>query len=157
MPFDAEQLMAYSIPEAKQTLTKHDCMLYALGVGVGDDPTDENQLKFVYEASLRAMPTMANVLAHPGFWMKAGDTGMDWRRILHGEQKFTIHRPLPVEGRLVGHTRVKAIQDRGEDKGAWVYLERRARWRGLGAPFPFASRTTYATYRLCRRPRSSTA
>jgi acyl dehydratase len=124
MPFDAEQLMAYPIPEAKQTLTRRDCMLYALGVGVGDHPTCEDQLRFVYEPELRAMPTMANVLAHPGFWMKTADTGMDWQRILHGEQKFTIHKPLPVEGNLVGHTRVKAIADRGEGKGAYVYLER---------------------------------
>lgn len=125
MPFDAEQLMDYAIPEARQALTRRDCMLYALGIGVGDDPTDENQLRFVYEPKLRAMPSMANVLAHPGFWMKAADTGMDWRRILHGEQKFTLHRPLPVEARLVGRTRIKAIHDRGKDKGAYVYLERR--------------------------------
>lgn len=145
MPFDAEQLMAYSIPEAKQTLTKRDCMLYALGVGVGDDPVDDNQLRFVYEASLRAMPTMANVLAHPGFWMKAGDTGMDWRRILHGEQKFTIHKSLPVEGRLVGHTRIKAIHDRGEDRGAWVYLEREVVDGDNGDPICTLEQTT-----ICR-------
>jgi acyl dehydratase len=124
MPFDAQELMDYDIPEAKQTLTKRDCMLYALGVGVGDDPMDEDQLRFVYEPELRVMPTMANVLAHPGFWMKAGETRMDWRQILHGEQKFTIHNPLPVEGNLTGHTRVKAIMDRGEGRGAYIYLER---------------------------------
>ena len=125
MPINAEQLMDFAIPEAKQTLTRKDCMLYALGVGVGDDPTSEDQLRFVYEPDLRAMPSMANVLAHPGFWMKAAETGLDWRQILHGEQKFTIHKPLPVEGTLVGHTRVKAIFDRGEGRGAYVYLERR--------------------------------
>ncbi|NIM29115.1 MAG: 3-alpha,7-alpha,12-alpha-trihydroxy-5-beta-cholest-24-enoyl-CoA hydratase [Gammaproteobacteria bacterium] len=124
MPFDAEQLMAYAIPEARQALTRRDCMLYALGIGVGDEPTSEHQLRFVYEPHLRAMPTMANVLAHPGFWMKAAETGMDWRRILHGEQKFTIHKPLPVEANLVGRTHVKAIADRGAGKGAYVYLER---------------------------------
>ena len=124
MPFDAQQLMDYPIPEARQKLTPKDCILYALGVGVGDDPVDENQLRFVYEANLLTMPTMANVLAHPGFWMKAGETGMDWRQILHGEQKFTIHRPLPVEASLVGRTRVTAIMDRGEGRGAYIYLER---------------------------------
>jgi acyl dehydratase len=125
MPFDAEQLMSYPIPEARQVLTQRDCMLYALGVGVGSDPMDAEQLRFVYEPGLRAMPTMANVLAHPGFWMKAVETGIDWRRILHGEQKFTIHKPLPVEGVLVGSTKITAIADRGEGKGAYVYLERR--------------------------------
>ena len=124
MPFDAQELMDYSIPEAHQTLTPRDCMLYALGVGVGADPVDEHQLRFVYEQDLRVMPTMANVLAHPGFWMKAGETKMDWRQILHGEQKFTIHKSLPIEGSLTGRTRVVAIMDRGEGRGAYIYLER---------------------------------
>jgi len=142
MPFDAEQLMEFAIPEAKQTLTRRDCMLYALGVGIGDDPTSADQLRFVYEPELRALPTMANVLAHPGFWMKAAKTGMDWQRILHGEQKFTIHKPLPVEGALVGRTRIKAIVDRGEGRGAYVYLERRVTEEDSGAPVCTLGQTT---------------
>lgn len=124
MPFDAQELMEYAIPEAKQTLTPRDCMLYALGIGVGADPMDEDQLRFVYEQELRVMPSMANMLAHPGFWLKAAETRVDWRQILHGEQKFTIHKPLPVEGNLTGRTRITAIVDRGEGRGAYVYLER---------------------------------
>jgi len=142
MSFDAEQLMEYSIPEATQTLTRRDCMLYALGVGIGGDPTSADQLRFVYEPELRAMPTMANVLAHPGFWMKAAATGMDWQRILHGEQKFTIYKPLPVEGTLVGHTRIKAIIDRGEGRGAYVYLERRVSDEDSGDPVCTLEQTT---------------
>ena len=142
MPFDADQLMNFEIPSAKQTLTQRDCMLYALGVGVGSDPTDAEQLRFVYEPGLRAMPSMANVLAHPGFWMKAAETGMDWRLILHGEQKFTIHKPLPVEGNLIGHTKVKAIFDRGEGRGAYVYLERRVVDEDSGDPLCTLMQTT---------------
>jgi acyl dehydratase len=145
MPFDAEQLMNFEIPAAKQTLTRRDCMLYALGVGVGGNPTNVDELRFVYEPELRAMPSMANVLAHPGFWMKAAETGMDWRLILHGEQKFTIHKPLPVEGTLVGHTKVKAIFDRGEGRGANVYLERRVVNEDSGDPVCTLMQTT-----ICR-------
>jgi acyl dehydratase len=145
MPFDAEELMNYPIPEARQTLTPRDCMLYALAVGVGGDPTDAHQLRFVYEPELRAMPSMANVLAHPGFWMKTAKTGMNWRLVLHGEQKFTIHKPLPVEGELVGKTKVKAILDRGEGKGAYVYLERRVLDVASGEPVCTLLQTT-----ICR-------
>lgn len=145
MPFDAEELMNYPIPEARQTLTRRDCMLYALAVGVGGEPTDTHQLRFVYEPELRAMPSMANVLAHPGFWMKTAKTGMNWQLILHGEQKFTIHKPLPVEGELVGRTKVKAILDRGEGKGAYVYLERQVAEVVSGEPVCTLLQTT-----ICR-------
>ena len=142
MAFDAERLMNFEIPSAKQTLTRRDCMLYALSVGAGADPMDADQLRFVYEPELRAMPSMANVLAHPGFWMKAAETGMDWRLILHGEQKFTIHKPIPVEGTLIGHTTVKAIFDRGEGRGAYVYLERRVLDEDSGDPVCTLMQTT---------------
>jgi acyl dehydratase len=74
--------------------------------------------------------------------MKAAATGMDWQRILHGEQKFTIYKPLPVEGTLVGHTRIKTIIDRGEGKGANVYLERRVSDEDSGDPVCTLEQTT---------------
>ena len=61
MPLDYEKLLRYEIPEVEQRLTKRDTILYALGVGLGADPCDEDQLKFVYEANLQALPTMAMV------------------------------------------------------------------------------------------------
>ncbi|MDX1434734.1 MAG: MaoC/PaaZ C-terminal domain-containing protein [Gammaproteobacteria bacterium] len=132
MPFKAEELMAYPIPEGRKQLARTDCMLYALGVGLGSDPMDERQLRFVYERDLRVLPTMANVLASPGFWLKNEDTGVDWRRVLHGEQRFTIHEPLPPEGSFVGRTRIKAIVDRGEGKGAFIYFERKVTEESTG-------------------------
>ena len=48
-----ERLLKYKIPEVEQTLTQRDTMLYALGVGLGADPMDEKQLRFVYEKNLR--------------------------------------------------------------------------------------------------------
>jgi acyl dehydratase len=99
-------------------------MLYALGVGYGHDPMDEAQLRFVYEKNLCAVPTMPVVMGHPGFWMMNPATGIDWVKIVHGEQALRIHAPIPAAGTLVGRTHVKAIVDKGKDKGALVYLER---------------------------------
>ena len=39
-------------------------MLYALGVGLGHDPMNEDELAFVYEKNLKVLPTMATVLGH---------------------------------------------------------------------------------------------
>ena len=125
MAIDYDRLMNWHFPPVRHTLTKSDCILYALGVGLGGDPLDAAQLRFVYEDGLAALPTMAVVLAYPGFWVKDEATGIDWLRVVHGEQAITLHRPLPVEGELLGHSRVTGIVDKGAGKGAILYSERR--------------------------------
>ncbi len=124
MAIDLDRLMNWPVPEGRQTLTPKDCILYALGVGLGSDPTDERQLRFLFEKDLRALPTMAAVLAYPGFWQQDPDLGLDWVRLLHAEQAIEIHRPLPTAGTLVGRTRVTGVVDKGAAKGALVYQER---------------------------------
>lgn len=125
MAIDLDRLMSWPVPEGRQTLTPKDCILYALGVGLGADPTDERQLRFVYEKELRPLPTMAAVLAYPGFWQRDPALGLDWVRLLHAEQAVEIHRPLPTEGALVGRTRVTNVVDKGASKGALLFQERR--------------------------------
>ena len=97
-----EALKNRHFPDIVQTYTERDTMLYALGIGFGYDPMDEQQLQYVYEKNLRALPMMAAVLGYPGFWVKEPDTGIDWVRVLHGEQSIRIHQPLPVAGTVVG-------------------------------------------------------
>jgi acyl dehydratase len=115
-----EKLMKHDIPLVEQQLSKRDTMLYALGVGLGADPMDEQQLQYVYEKNLKALPTMAIVLAAPGPWHAALDTGITRTHVVHGEQGFIMHKPLPVEGTITGKTRVVAVLDKGADKGALV-------------------------------------
>jgi hypothetical protein len=78
-----ERLLQYRIPEIEQTLTMRDTMLYALGVGLGADPMDGRQLRFVYEKNLLALPTMAVVLAAPHAWIKKSGTGFGAKSV-HG-------------------------------------------------------------------------
>ena len=54
-----DKLMALEVPAREQTYGAKDCILYALGVGLGHDPTDEDQLAFLYEKELRVLPSMA--------------------------------------------------------------------------------------------------
>ncbi len=118
MAINYEQLLNWDIPQVEQTLTRRDTMLYALGVGLGADPTDTQQLQFVYEEHLQALPTMAIILGSPGPWHAAPGTGVTRSHVVHGEQGFVIHRTLPVEGVIIGKTRVTAVLDKGRDKGA---------------------------------------
>jgi acyl dehydratase len=123
MAINYDKLINWSIPEARQRLTKRDTILYALGVGLGADPCDEQQLRYVYEEKLQALPTMAIILGYPGPWHAQGDTGITRSHVVHGEQGFRILKPLPVEGEVAGKTRVTGVVDKGKDKGALVMTE----------------------------------
>ena len=124
MAIDYEKLLNYPIPEVRQRLRWQDTALYSFSVGLGQDPMDERQLDFLYEPRLKAMPSMPVVLGAPGFWSRNPDTGIDWKQILHGEQGLILHRPLPVEGEVIGRSRVTGLVDRGAGKGALMYSER---------------------------------
>jgi acyl dehydratase len=124
MAINYEKLLNYPIPEARQRLRWQDTALYNFSVGLGQDPMDERQLDFLYEPRLKAMPSMPVVLGAPGFWSREPDTGINWKQILHGEQGLVLHRPLPVEGEIIGRSRVTGLVDRGEGKGALMYSER---------------------------------
>lgn len=130
MAIDYDKLINWRIPEVEQQLTRRDTMLYALGVGLGFDPCDENQLKFVYEENLLALPTMAIILGYPGPWHAHPDTGITRSHVVHGEQGLTIMRPLPVEGTIVGLTEVTDVIDKGKDKGALVLTKCTVREKG---------------------------
>jgi len=124
MAINVEAVRNWQFPELRQTYTARDTILYGLALGYGSDPANEADLRFVYEANLLALPTMAVVLCHPGFWISDPATGIDATKAVHGEQLCTFHRPLPATGSLVGRTKVTAVIDKGRGKGALVTTER---------------------------------
>lgn len=124
MTIDPDFLLNMPPITLRQSLTKKDTILYALGVGAGADGGD---LDFVYEKNLKALPTLALVLGYPGFIWQDPKFGADWKKILHGEQSVAIHAPLPVEGEITGETRITKVYDKGPEKGAIVEAERTIR------------------------------
>ena len=143
MPIDHEKLINWKIPEVAQQFTRRDTILYALGVGLGADPCDANELRFVYEPDLQALPTMAIILGYPGPWHAHPDTGITRSHVVHGEQSFVIQRPLPVEGEIVGLTRVAGVVDKGKDKGALVMTECTVRDKAGGHTLCTLTSTTF--------------
>lgn len=122
MPIDPGYLLGLALPETRFTLTQRDVMLYALGVGMGSDPLDPGQLKFVYEKNLVALPSIATVYPAMMSLKRAGNTGIDFAKLVHGSQGFRLHRPFPMEGELVGRASVTDLVDKGAEKGALVYM-----------------------------------
>jgi acyl dehydratase len=124
MSFDAEKLLNKEFPTVRQTYTEKDCMLYALGVGMGIDPLDEECLRFVYEDGLKVLPSQSVMMAHPGFWAKQEDTGLDWVKVLHAGQEIILHKPFPVTGTVEATTHITEVTDKGERIGALIVSDR---------------------------------
>ena len=121
---DAELLLSHRFPDVTQAYDEQFTILYALSIGLGGDPLDQRQLPYVYEHALQAFPTMAVVLATPGFWPMQAEFKIDWKRVLHGEQELVVHRPLPPAGSVVGRLQITGIDDKGAAKGALIHTER---------------------------------
>src|SRR4029079_4668783 len=116
MAIDRDKLLAWPFEEVEQRYDERDTILYALGTGLGAEPTDPRQLRFVYEQGLQALPSMGVILGYPGFWLQDPRHGASWRHPRHGEQSLEILKPLPPSGTVLGMTRVLDVIDKGPDR-----------------------------------------
>ena len=120
MALNYERLMAYRPADIAVNYGARECILYALGIGLGMNPADPGELKFVYErAGLEAFPTMAVVLGWPGR-MTDPALGIDERLVVAGDLKVTLHRPLAAQATLVSRPRVKEVIDKGRGNAAII-------------------------------------
>jgi len=125
MPLDHDRLMSLAVNDVAASYTERDAMLYALGIGIGSDPLNHDELAYVTEHQpLRTLPSMASMLVSDD-WL-AG-CGWDRGRLLHGEQSLELYRPLPASARLLVNHRVAAVHDLGETTGARIVVESEAR------------------------------
>ena len=123
-----ESLMALASIGDEFTYTDRETMLYALGVGMGRDPMNADELPYVYENGLKTIPTMASVIA----WGQRtiGQAGINYLMVVHGEQRLTMHKPLPSSATIISDERVTAAVDKGPGKGALIYTEKVIRLKG---------------------------
>ncbi len=143
MPIDADKLLRFPIPSVRQQIAPRDAAFYALSIGMGRDPVDRAQLPFVDPlAGPVAMPAMALVLAHPGFWLAHPDSGVDPVSVLHGAQTLDLLGPVPVDGDVQSRTRITHLVDKGESKPALIFTETLLSDAG-GAVFARLDRTTF--------------
>jgi acyl dehydratase len=106
----------------ERSWTSKDALLYAVGVGAGiGDPLEE--LAFTTENSdgieQQVLPTYAVLLAQVPGARRIGD--FDPAMLVHAEQAFELHRPLPAAGTLRATSKVTGIYDKGS--GALVVSE----------------------------------
>ena len=139
-------LKGWQFPEIEHTYTADDSMFYALAVGLGADPVDERQLRFVNDTAAGtplALPTMAVILGYPGSWMRDPKTGIDFTMIVHGEEMVVLHKPLPAAGTVVSKHRVTRIVDKGTGKGATVTYDKELFDKATGDKLATVTHTTF--------------
>jgi acyl dehydratase len=142
MPLNPDAVGAQGDPvEIKWTST--DSLLYALSVGAGvADPTGA-ELQFTTEntngVEQRALPTQCVVLSMRQTSAPRPDSSPMSRigsfnpaMLVHGEQSFTLHKPLPVQGEASIVSRIAAMYDKG--KAAVVVIEATATDAADGRP-----------------------
>ena len=116
-----ETLMGLRSENVRHSYGERDTQLYALSIGMGRDPLDRNELPYVFERyRLRTVPTQAVVVARQAL---IRDVGLDVGKFLHGEQRLTLHRPLPPAADLLADAWISEVYDKGVGRGAILQLE----------------------------------
>jgi acyl dehydratase len=141
MALQYEKLMALAREGERFRYSDRETMLYALSIGMGRDPLDESELRFVFEKDLQAVPTLATVLTRIPLHQASG---LDYTKVVHGEQRLTLHRPLPASGELIADARVVGAYDKGPGRGAIVLLQTDVRSSADGAPLYTLLSTAFA-------------
>lgn len=142
MAIHYETARALTSTDEPFSYTERDTMLYALGVGMGADPMNRAELSFVYEKGLKALPTQASVAAWGAG--RLGDVGINYLMVVHGEQRLTLHRPLPASAELLADWRIVDIIDKGAGKGALVLNEITLKNKADGQPVCTLGSTVFA-------------
>jgi acyl dehydratase len=119
--FSYEGALARRFPEREFSYALTDTMLYALGVGVGLVKDDPHAIHYLYEKGLQAVPSQSTVVAWEDSWLE--EIALDLTKVVHGEQRVTLHRPLPVSGRIRSCFAIRDIFDKGAGKGAIILAE----------------------------------
>lgn len=126
-----QSVLAHTFAPRVQTYTWRDAALYALALGMGSDPLDADELPYVYEVyqrhaadpQLRAVPSYAMTLGWLPFWYDDPAHAIAWERIVHGEMRFTLHRPLAASGSVRATHSIVGVQDKGADRGALMQVD----------------------------------
>ena len=121
MPINYDEIMSMTSENVEISYSDKDSILYSLGVGLGNDPMNMAELKYVYENSQVALPSMAtNFQYHSPLLLKAN---INFILVVHGEQKLSFTNPLPVSGDFISNAKVIGCYDKGAGKGAIIDVE----------------------------------
>lgn len=121
---DPAAIVRHDFGVLEESYTARDAMLYALGLGLGGDPLDPDELRFLDERQLAVLPSFAVTRCTPGMWIRDPRLGVDFGKLVHAAQWAEFPTPLPPAATVRGTARVVSLTDRGPGRGAVLVLER---------------------------------
>ncbi len=107
-------VVGLELPASTFDYEERDVMLYALGIGA-------KELPFIFERSLKVIPTFAVIPAFPALMGLAQNVEINPVMLLHGEQGFRIAKTIPTSGSLTTSGTVTGVYDKG--KGALITID----------------------------------
>ena len=142
MTINYDEIMSLKSEDIEISYTDKQSILYSLGVGLGNDPMNLGELKYVYENSQLALPSMAtNFQYHNPLLLKAN---LNFVMVVHGEQKLFVINPIPVSGEFLMNMKVINCFDKGATKGAVIETETSVRLKKDDTPICRLISTTFA-------------
>jgi acyl dehydratase len=149
-PFDPRAVGARSTPKQVQW-TSRDCMLYALGVGMGVDDLafTTNNTRGIEQRMVPTMPVTLGI----DFSVLSQAGPFDWAKVLHAEQRVELLATIPVKGRAQAVTEITEMWDKGKAalivaqttgtsldgeplwrSSAWLFIRGAGGWGGERGP-----------------------
>lgn len=115
MPFDIKKALSTEFPKVDFAWDQDRIILYHLGLGAGADFTNEKELEYTYEKSLKVLPTFAAIPVYDtaGFGVRAPGVDVNPHSVVHGEHEILLNSPIPVEGKVYTESQMTGIWDRG--------------------------------------------
>lgn len=122
---DVDEALAREPETIPVTYSDREAMLYAVAIGMGKDQLDERELAYTCETvGTKVVPTAGTVLARTA--ARRQDplrSKMNYSLLLHGEQRLTLHQPLPNAADILVSNRTTGVFDKGKGRGALVVTE----------------------------------
>ena len=113
MALDRELVGRSYPPSAVYEVGRAKIAEFAAAIGA-DDPVhrDADAARAAGHLDVIAPPTFAIVVSLEAAFVVLGDpdVSLDYSRVVHGEQKFTHHRPIHAGDRLVATTTIDAVR-----------------------------------------------
>ncbi len=119
LSFDAAALLARKFAVEPRCWDAAEAVRWARDFGAGlPGALTAHDSHYLDPSQAFALPMIAVPLCDGEFWQQQADTGIDWRRLIHAEERLTVYRPLPMAGQALLSQAVIDIRDRGAEKGA---------------------------------------
>ena len=116
MPVNADFQGRSYPPSGPYAVSAADIAAFADAVG-SDDPLhrDPEVARAAGHADVIAPPTFAVTLAQrcDAAYVQDPDSGIDYSRVVHGEQRFVHHRPITAGDEVLGTLTVDSIRSAG--------------------------------------------